>query len=147
MKHLREFVYSILEYRRTNKENFKHKLEDILMFVILDRLSKCIPKAIIIQFSKHNLKRLQSIGILLCGPPLEAMLCRVFQGIDDEEMTIRVYAFANIFRKEIPRWSKNIIYVDGRAMRETIYTYRRNSDIILAYSLGPKLTATDVCKE
>ncbi|TWJ10870.1 hypothetical protein JN06_02657, partial [Bacteroides zoogleoformans] len=35
MKHLREFVTSVPEYRRTGKGNFKHKLEDILMLVIL----------------------------------------------------------------------------------------------------------------
>ena len=44
MKHLREFVTSVPEYRRTGKGNFKHKLEDILMLVILGRLSKCITK-------------------------------------------------------------------------------------------------------
>ena len=35
MTHLREFVSSVLEYRRTSRGNFKHKLEDILMLVIL----------------------------------------------------------------------------------------------------------------
>jgi putative ISPg6, transposase len=35
MTHLREFVSSVLEYCRTSRGNFKHKLEDILMLVIL----------------------------------------------------------------------------------------------------------------
>ena len=42
MTHLRKFVSSVPEYRRTSRGNFKHKLEDILMLVILGRLSKCI---------------------------------------------------------------------------------------------------------
>ena len=45
MTHLRKFVSSVPEYCRTSRENFKHKLEDILMFVILRRLSKCITRA------------------------------------------------------------------------------------------------------
>ena len=53
MKHLREFVTSVPEYRRTGKGNFKHKLEDILMLVILGRLSKCITKTEILEFGKR----------------------------------------------------------------------------------------------
>ena len=45
MTHLRKFVSSVPEYRRTSRGNFKHKLEDILMLVILGRLSKCINRA------------------------------------------------------------------------------------------------------
>ena len=45
MTHLRKFVSSVPEYRRTSRGNFKHKLEDILMLVILGRLSKCITRA------------------------------------------------------------------------------------------------------
>ncbi|ABR43161.1 hypothetical protein BDI_1403 [Parabacteroides distasonis ATCC 8503] len=45
MTHLRKFVSSVPKYCRTSRENFKHKLEDILMFVILRRLSKCITRA------------------------------------------------------------------------------------------------------
>lgn len=53
MKHLREFVTSVPEYRRNGKGNFKHKLEDILMLVILGRLSKCITKTEILEFGKR----------------------------------------------------------------------------------------------
>lgn len=45
MTHLRKFVSSVPEYRRTSRGNFKHKLEDILMLVLLGRLSKCITRA------------------------------------------------------------------------------------------------------
>ena len=42
MKHLKEFVKSVPDYRRTDKGNYKYKLEDILLLVILGRLGKCI---------------------------------------------------------------------------------------------------------
>ncbi|MFV0545604.1 MAG: transposase family protein [Bacteroides sp.] len=72
--HLKEFVSCVPEYRRTTKGNYKYKLKDILLLVILARLSKCITRAEIIQFGKHNLKRLQSMGILRKGIPSEPTL-------------------------------------------------------------------------
>lgn len=77
MTHLRKFVSSVPEYRRTSRGNFKHKLEDILMLVILGRLSKCITRAEILQFGKHHLKRLQAKGLFPYGYPqkLRFALC------------------------------------------------------------------------
>ena len=79
----------------------KHKLEDILMLVILGRLSKCITRAEILQFGKRHLKRLQAKGLFPYGLPLETTLCRVFQSIDNEKMADRMSAFAEVFRREI----------------------------------------------
>ena len=80
MTHLRKFVSSVPEYRRTSRGNFKHKLEDILMLVILGRLSKCITRAEILQFGKRHLKRLQSKGVISVWVTLRKLpLCRVFQ--------------------------------------------------------------------
>ena len=87
MTHLRKFVSSVPEYRRTSRGNFKHKLEDILILVILGRFSKCITIAEILQFGKRHLKRLQAKGLFPYGLPSEATLCRVFQSIDDEKMS------------------------------------------------------------
>lgn len=101
MTHLRKFVSSVPEYRRTSRGNFKHKLEDILMLVILGRLSKCITRAEILQFGKRHLKRLQARGLFPYGLPSEATLCRVFQSIDNEKMADRMSAFAEVFRREI----------------------------------------------
>ena len=146
--HLRKFVSSVPEYRRTSKGNFKYKLEDILMLVILGRLSKCITRAEILQFGKRHLKRLQGKGLFLYGLPSEATLCRVFQNIDDEKMADRMSAFADIFRKEISSSATDIICIDGKAMRGTLYENGRNPDIVSAYSLSSGFTlATDVCKE
>ena len=148
MTHLRKFVSSVPEYRRTSRGNFKHKLEDILMLVILGRLSKCITRAEILQFGKRHLKRLQSKGLFPYGLPSEATLCRVFQSIDDEKMADRMSAFAEVFRKEISASATDIICIVGKAMRGTLYQNGRNPDIVSAYSLRSGFTlATDVCKE
>ena len=148
MTHLRKFVSSVPKYCRTSRENFKHKLEDILMLVILGRLSKCITRAEILQFGKRHLKRLQSKGLFPYGLPSEATLCRVFQSIDDEKMADRMSAFAEVFRKEISASATDIICIDGKAMRGTLYDNGRNPNIVSAYSLRSSFTlATDVCKE
>ena len=148
MTHLRKFVSSVPEYRRTSRGNFKHNLEDILMLVILGRLSKCITRAEILQFGKRHLKRLQSKGLFPYGLPSEATLCRVFQSIDDEKMADRMSAFAEVFRKEISASATDIICIVGKAMRGTLYDNGRNPNIVSAYSLRSSFTlATDVCKE
>ncbi len=109
MKHLREFVTSVPEYRRTGKGNFKHKLEDILILVILGRPGKCITGAGIIKFGKRYLKRFHSMGILPGGLPSEAALCRVFKSIDDEAMACRMSAFMEVFRKKLSNKDTEII--------------------------------------
>lgn len=148
MKHLRDFVSSVPEYRRTSKGNFKHKLEDILLLVILGRLSKCITRTDILRFGKQHLKRLQSQGMFRHGLPSEATLCRVSQGIDDKKMAECMAAFAGIFRKEIPAKEPEIICVDGKAARGTLYENGRSPDIVSAYSPRLGLTlATDACEE
>lgn len=148
MKHLRDFVSSVPEYRRTGKGNFKHKLEDILLLVILGRLSKCITRTDILRFGKQHLKRLQSQGMFRHGLPSEATLCRVSQGIDDERMAGCMAAFAEIFRKETPASEAEIICIDGKSPRGTRYENGRTPDIVSAYSPRLGLTlATDVCEE
>ena len=91
MKHLKEFVKSVPDYRRTDKGNYKYKLEDILLLVILGRLGKCMTRPDIIRFGERNLKRFRSLGILLDGVPSEPTLCRIFKHIDDEAMSERMY--------------------------------------------------------
>ena len=118
------------------------------MLVILGRLSKCITRAEILQFGKRHLKRLQAKGLFPYGLPSEATLCRVFQSIDDEMMAARMSAFAEVFRKEISDSAIDIICIDGKAIRGTLYDNERNPDIVSAYSLRSGFTlATDVCKE
>ena len=148
MQYLKEFAASVPEYRRTGKGNIKYKLEDMLLLVILGRLSKCITRAEIILFGKHNLKKLQRAGFLLDGIPSESTLCRLSQGIDDEAMADRMAAFADVFRREVSGTEAEIICIDGKAMRGTEYGNGRNPDIVSAYSLRSGLTlATDICSE
>ena len=127
MKHLKEFVKSVPDYRRTDKGNYKHKLEDILLLVILGRLGKCITRPDIIRFGERNLKRFRSLGILLEGVPSEPTLCRVFKHIDDEAMSERMSEFTAAFHAELVGC---------------------NPDIVSAYSLKGGVTlATDMCEE
>lgn len=72
----------------------------------------------------------------------------MFQSIDDEMMAARMSAFAEVFRKEISDSAIDIICIDGKAIRGTLYDNERNPDIVSAYSLRSGFTlATDVCKE
>lgn len=134
------------EYRRTTRGNYRHQLKDILMLVILARLSKCVTRAEIIQFGKHNLKRLQSIGILRKGVPSEPTLCRVFNSIDAETMAGCMAAFTESFRREAKPAGRETVCIDGKATRGTTYEDGRNPDIVSAYSFQTGLTlATDIC--
>lgn len=147
MKHLREFVTSVPEYRRICKGNFKHKLEDILMLIILGRLSKCITRAELIEFDKRYLNAFTQ-WVLLGGLSSEATFCRVFKSIDDEAMSFRMSTFSDAFRKEFSNRAIEIICMDGEAMRGTVYENGRNPDIVSACSLNFGMTlATDVYEE
>ena len=118
------------------------------MLVILGRLSKSITRAEILPFGKRHLKRLQAKGLFPYGLPSEATLCRVFQSIDDEKMADRMSAFAEVFRKEISTSTTDVICIDGKTMRGTLYDNGRNPDIVSGYSLRSGFTlATDVCKQ
>lgn len=112
MKHLKEFVKSVPDYRRTDKGNYKHKLEDILLLVILGRLGKCITRPDIIRFGERNLKRFRSLGILLEGVPSEPTLCRVFKHIDDEAMSGRMSEFTAAFHAELVGFRGNDLITD-----------------------------------
>lgn len=148
MKHLKEFVKSVPDYRRTGKGNYRHKLEDILLLVILGRLGKSITRPDIIRFGSQNLKRFQSLGMLLHGVPSEPTLCRIFKHIDDEAMSDRMSEFTATFHDELVGLAGDIICIDGKAMRGTVLENGRNPDIVSAYSLGARVTlATDMCRE
>ena len=135
MKHLKEFVKSVPDYRRTDKGNYKYKLEDILLLVILGRLGKCMTRPDIIRFGERNLKRFRSLGILLDGVPSEPTLCRIFKHIDDEAMSERMSEFTSTFHDELVGCAGDILCIDGKAMRGTVLENGRNPDIVSAYSL------------
>lgn len=78
MKHLKEFVKSVPDYRRTDKGNYRYKLEVVFLLVILERLGKCMTRPDIIRFGKRNLKRFRSLEALLNGAPPSAAYSQTY---------------------------------------------------------------------
>lgn len=150
LESMMDFAFSIPDFRRTDKGNIRHGLGDIIMLMIFARMSKCISRADIIEFGKHNLRKLQSIGLLNNGVPSEATLCRVENEIDEQGFAEQMAAFANAFRQELVKDSgqMEIICIDGKAMCGTVQDNGRNPDIVSAYSFSSGITlATEACQE
>jgi predicted transposase YbfD/YdcC len=144
------FAYSIPDFRRTDKGNHRHKLGDIILLIILARMSKCIGRADMIEFGNQNLRKFQSMNMLRNGVPSEPTLCRVENGIDSTELANRMAEFSKIFHDELIDGcdQPEIINIDGKAMCGTVQGNGRNPDIVSAYSPSTGITlATEVCKE
>ncbi|WP_289689419.1 transposase family protein, partial [Bacteroides acidifaciens] len=77
MEELRAFASSVPDFRRLDKGNFRHSLNDIIMLMILGRMAGCIGRAEILEFGRYNLNKLHKMGLLRNGVPSEATLCRV----------------------------------------------------------------------
>lgn len=152
---LKDFVNSVPDFRRLDKGNIRHNLGDIVILMILARMSKCVARADIIEFGKHNLKKLQSsMGILKRGVPSEPTLCRIENGIDALGFALRMEEFTQAFHKEliktcnIIKMMLEIICIDGKALRGTVQGNGRNPDIVSAYSPFTGLTlSTEACEE
>lgn len=150
MERLVEFAVSIPDFRRTSKGNIRHKLSDIILLMIMARVSGCAGRTEIIEFGRYNLKRFQSMGMLGRGVPSEPTLCRVEQGIDENGLAFRMSEFMQKFYRELTRNNAyaDIICVDGKAMRGTVQKNGRNPDIVSAYSTSKGITlATEACEE
>ena len=147
---LMDFAASVPDFRRTDKGNIRHRLEDIIVLLVFARASKCVGRAEIIEFGKHNLNKLRKIGILKNGVPSEATLCRVENGINDLEMADRMQEFAQKYHREILGESgiREIICIDGKAQRGTVQDNGRSPDIVSAYSFNTGIVpATEACRE
>lgn len=147
---LRAFASSVPDFRRTNKGNIRHKLADIIMLMILARLSGHVGRADIIEFGKHNLRKLHKMDILKNGVPSEATLCRVENGINDTDMAERMQHFAEIYLDRLLKACRiiEIICVDGKAERGTVQENGRSPDIVSAYSFNTGITlAAEACLE
>lgn len=150
LERLMEFAFSIPDFRRTDKGNIRHGLGDIIMLMILARISKCSGRADIIEFGKHNLKKLQSLGLLNNGVPSEPTLCRVENDIDDLGFAEQMAALSKTFHDELVKacGQMEIICIDGKAMCGTVQGNGRNPDIVSAYSPCSGITlATEACQE
>jgi predicted transposase YbfD/YdcC len=147
---LKEFSASVTDFRRLDKGNIRHKLDDIIMLMILGRASGCIGRAEIIEFGKHNLNKFCKMRMLRNGVPSEATLCRVDNGIDDLAMADRMQWFVEAFHGKLLKngCDKEIICVDGKTERGTVQTNDRNSDIVSAYSYNTGITLVfEACRE
>ncbi len=147
---LKEFSSSIPDFRRSGKGNIRHRLDGIIMLIILGRASGCIGRAQIMEFGKYNLDKFRKMGMLRNGVPSEATLCRVDNGIDELAMADRMQRFVEVFHGELLKndCGKEIICVDGKAERGTIQDNGRSPDIVSAYSYNTGITlATEACCE
>ncbi|UKI45172.1 MAG: transposase family protein [Porphyromonadaceae bacterium] len=98
---LKEFSSSIPDFRRSGKGNIRHRLDDIIILIILGRASGCIGRAQIMEFGRYNLDKFRKMGMLRNGVPSEATLCRVDNGIDDLAMADRMQRFVEVFHGEL----------------------------------------------
>lgn len=150
LERLMDFAASVPDFRMTDKGNIRHRLEDIVMLMILARASKCVGRAEIIEFGKHNLNKLRKIGMLRNGVPSEPTLCRIENDINDMEMADRMRLFAQRYHRELLDESGigEIVCIDGKAERGTVQENGRNPDIVSAYSFNTGITpATEACRE
>ncbi|MDE5635927.1 MAG: ISAs1 family transposase, partial [Muribaculaceae bacterium] len=144
------FASSVPDFRRSDKGNIRHRLNDIIILMILGRACGHVGRADIIEFGRHNLNKFRKMGMLKNGIPSEATLCRVENGIDDLAMADRMQEFAENFHNELLKAcrDRDIICVDGKAERGTVQENGRNPDIVSAYSFNTGITiATEACKE
>ncbi len=145
-----EFASSVPDFRRTGKGNIRHRLDDILILMVLGRASKCIGRPEIIEFGRHNLKRFRKMGMLRNGVPSEPTLCRAEKGIDDLKLADKMQEFVETFHRELLEsgCAKEIICIDGKVERGTIQENGRNPDIVSAYSYDTGIIlATEACRE
>ena len=150
LERLMDFAFSVPDFRRTGKGNHRHRLGDIIILMIFARMSKCVGRADIIEFGKHNLIKFKSMDMLRNGVPSESTLCRVENGIDSMGLADRMAVLAGEFHEELIRPSglMEIISIDGKAMRGTVQENGRNPDIVSAYSPATGITlATEACNE
>lgn len=129
---LMDFAASVPDFRRTDKGNIRHRLEDIIMLMILARASKCVGRAEIIEFGRHNIKKLRKIGLLRNGVPSEPTLCHIENGINNLDMADSKQEFAQKYQRELLDESGigEIICVDGKAERGTVQENGRNPDVV-----------------
>ena len=150
LERLMDFAASVPDFRRTDKGNIRHRLEDIIMLMVFGYASGYVGRAEIIEFGKHNLNRLRKLGMLRNGVPSEPTLCRIENGVNDLDMADRMRQFAQRYHRELPDecGAREIICVDGKSERGTAQDNGRNPDIVSAYSFNTGITlATEACQE
>ena len=150
LEHVMNFATSVPDFRRSNKGNIRHRLNDMIILLILGRTCGHVGRADIIAFGRVNQNNFRKMGMLQNGIPSEATLCRVENGIDDLAMADRMQEFVKNFHEELLNSCRDreIICVDGKTERGTVQENGRNPDIVSAYSFNTGITiATEACRE
>ena len=150
MERLIDFALSVPDFRRPNKGNIRHRLDDIIILMILGRASGCVGRADIIEFGRHNINRSRKMRMFRNGIPSEATLCRVENGINDLALADRMQEYVEVFHVELLKshGEREIICIDGKSERGTVMENGRNPDIVSAYSFPTGIIlATEACQE
>ena len=98
---LLEFALSVPDFRRQCKGNYCHKLSDVIILMIFARASKCVSRAEIIAYGKHNLKKFQKMGMFMNGIPSEPTIWRIEYGINELVMADKMCVFAELFNQKL----------------------------------------------
>ncbi len=149
MERLLDFASSVPDFRRSDKGNIRHRLDDIIL-MILGRASGYVGGADIIEFGRHHLKKFRKMNMFRNGIPSEATLCRVENGINDLAMADRMQEFVEAFHVGLlgSDGEREIICIDGKSERGTVQENGRNPDIVSAYSFNTGIIlATEACQE
>lgn len=147
---LLDFAVSVPDFRRTDKGNIRHRLDDIIILMILGRASGYVGRADIIEFGRHNINKFRKMRMFKNGIPSEATLCRVENGINDLALADRMQEFVEAFHAELlgSYGEREIICIDGKSERGTVMENGRNPDIVSAYSFQTGIIlATEACQE
>ena len=150
LEKLMDFAASAPDFRRSDKGNIRHRLDDIIILMISGRACGYVGCADIIEFGRHNINKFREMGMFRNGMPSEAALCRVEQGIDDLAMADKMQHSVETFHRKLIKSGrgKEIICVDGKAERSTVLENGRNPDIVSAYSFNTgMMLVTEACQE
>jgi len=136
LERLFNFAFSVPDFRRTDRGNLRHALGDIIILMIFARMARCVGRADMIEFGRHNLKKFQSMILLKNGVLSEPTLCRVENGIDEMGFANKMAGFSKAFNKELVKafGQLEIICIDGKAMCGTVQANGRPPP---RYSLRP----------
>ncbi len=67
LERLMNFAASVPDFRRCDKGNLRHRLQDIIILMILGRTCGHVGRSDIMEFGNHNLNKFRKMGMLKNG--------------------------------------------------------------------------------
>ena len=130
-----------------DKGNCKHRLADMLILVVLARVSGCVTRKDIVSFGTIHLDYLQdSLGILPNGCPSEPTLCRMESGIDEKTLASLVSTLSQECMSVHKGSDRRVIAIDGKFMRGPETGDGRSPDVVTSFSVTDRLPLdTEMC--